>query len=222
MTVSPLPGRQEAKLRRYRRICRAARLHPLDRILDVGCGSGASFEAFNRQNDIVGLDLAPEPRIHQPNFRYLQGDASDMSCFADGEFDVAVAVGLMEHIAPEALRAVAGEVQRVARRYAVVIPHIWTIVEPHYRMPLWQLYPDAMKSFLVSRFKIGPYPKSPNGAYRPLNYFPPAAWRALFPGSRTAVHDHIGWLVRDLIVYGESPVVTRERVAESAVMAVRA
>jgi SAM-dependent methyltransferase len=200
----PVTGRQQARLQRYRHICQAVRLHPLDRVLDVGCGSGDSLEAFNQQNEIVGLDLAPEPRIHQPNFRYVQGDARDMRQFADGEFDVAFAVGLMEHIPPEDLQAVADEIRRVSRRYAVVIPHIWTLIEPHYRLPLWQFYPHAVRSSLVSRFRIGPYPKSPSGEYRHLNYFTPGRWRGLFPGSRTAVHNHIGWLVRDLIIYGES------------------
>ncbi len=201
MNHLPLIGRQQARLRRYQRICELAAVKPGDRVLDVGCGNGASFEAFNSENEIVGLDLLPEPTIRQENFRYVQGDARDMSCFADGEFDVAVAVGLLEHIPPEDLETVANEIRRVARRYALVIPHIWTLIEPHYRLPLWQFYPHGVKSFLVSHFSIGPYPKSPSGEYRYLNYFTPGRWRTLFPGSRTAVHNHVGWLVRDLVIY---------------------
>jgi len=210
----------EARRRRYERICQLVGLQPHHSVLDVGCGNGDSFETFNRENEIVGLDLQAQPTIQQPNFRYVQGDARDMHCFADGQFDVAVAVGLLEHIPPEDLQTVANEIRRVARRYALVIPHIWTLIEPHYRLPCWQFYPHAVKSFLVSHFSIGPYPKSPSGEYRYLNYFTPGRWRALFPGSSTAVHNHLSWLVRDLIIYGGSAASPAADAASSTITAV--
>lgn len=198
-------NRREARRRRCERICRLVDLKPSERVLDVGCGNGASFEAFNDQNEIVGLDLAPESSIRQPNFRYIRGDARDMHVFADGEFDVVVAVGLLEHIPPEDLGQVAREITRVGRRYALVIPHIWTLIEPHYRLPLWQFYPHVAKRFFASRFTIAGYPRRPDGVYRHLNYFAAGRWRELFPGSSTTVHNHVSWLVRDLIIFGESP-----------------
>lgn len=199
------PDTRRARQGRYERVCHLVGLKPHHRVLDVGCGNGDSFEAFNQENEIVGLDLYPEQRIFQDNFRYVQGDAVDMSRFADGEFDVVVAIGLLEHIFPfDKLESVAREIQRVGKSYALVIPHMWTIIEPHHKLPFWQLYPDLLKSFLVSRFSISGYPRSREGQFRKLNYFSRAKWLELLPNSSIVSHNHISWLVRNFIVYGTS------------------
>ena len=40
---------------------------PDERVLDVGCGEGLSFEAFKQKNKIVGLDTFVSSKIFQPN-----------------------------------------------------------------------------------------------------------------------------------------------------------
>ena len=93
------------KRRRYERLTRLVGLRPTDRILELGCGSRQrSIAAWNRENEIVGVDLIAPSRVgtFQPNFRYRQGDATDLSMFADNSFDVVLSVGMLEHIAPKA------------------------------------------------------------------------------------------------------------------------
>ena len=104
-------------------------------VLDVGCGEAVLTHKWaQRLGDkrIVGLDLE-DPAIQAewekrqaPNLEYRIQKAENMS-FADGEFDVAAAIEVLEHVpAPEATLA---EMARVARDHLLVsVP----------REPLWR------------------------------------------------------------------------------------
>lgn len=104
-------------------------------VLDVGCGEGVlTHEWAQRLGDgrIVGIDL-DDPKLHdewrerrRPNLEYQVADATALS-FADGEFDLAAAIEVLEHVPdPEATVA---EMARVARRHLLVsVP----------REPLWR------------------------------------------------------------------------------------
>jgi 2-polyprenyl-3-methyl-5-hydroxy-6-metoxy-1,4-benzoquinol methylase len=104
-------------------------------ILDVGCGEGVlTGEWAERLGDgrIVGIDLDdPELRAEwerraRPNLEFRVEEASSLS-FADGEFDLACAIEVLEHVPePEATLA---EMARVASRHLLVsVP----------REPLWR------------------------------------------------------------------------------------
>jgi SAM-dependent methyltransferase len=106
-----------------------------DSILDVGCGEGVLTEEWaERLGDgrIVGIDLddpklrAEWERRHRPNLEFRAEEATSLS-FADGEFDMATAIEVLEHVPePEATLA---EMARVAsRRLLVSVP----------REPLWR------------------------------------------------------------------------------------
>ena len=197
--INPTRSRE----RRYRKICELVDLRPEHRVLDVGCGSGNSFEAFNDRNQIVDLDIYPEQTVFQGNFRYVVGNGADMSSFGDKEFDVVVCIGVLEHISPfEKLERMAKEIQRVGKAYVLVVPHYFTPIEPHYQLPLWQFYSDRFKSFLTRHFSMGSYKRNPSGEFRQLNYFRKEKWLSLFPGASVASYNHIWFLIRDYIVYG--------------------
>ncbi len=104
-------------------------------MLDVGCGEGVlTYEWAERLGDkrIVGIDLDdPELKAHwdersRPNLEYRCEEATQLP-FADGEFDVATAIEVLEHVPdPEATVA---EMARVAERHLLVsVP----------REPLWR------------------------------------------------------------------------------------
>jgi SAM-dependent methyltransferase len=104
-------------------------------VLDVGCGEGVlTAEWAERLGDrrIVGIDLDDEKlraeweRRRRANLDFRVEEATSLS-FGDGEFDLAAAIEVLEHV-PEPEATVA-EMARVARsRLLVSVP----------REPLWR------------------------------------------------------------------------------------
>jgi 2-polyprenyl-3-methyl-5-hydroxy-6-metoxy-1,4-benzoquinol methylase len=103
-------------------------------ILDVGCGEGVLTEQWARRvsGRVVGIDL-DDPQLHAewekrsaPNLEYQVMKAENLP-FADGEFDMASAIEVLEHV-PDPEHTVA-EMARVASRHLLVsVP----------REPLWR------------------------------------------------------------------------------------
>ena len=104
-------------------------------VLDVGCGEGvltAEWAARLGDRPVVGIDLddpklaAEWERRRRPNLEFRAAEATALD-FADGEFDLAAAIEVLEHVPePEATLA---EMARVARRRLLVsVP----------REPLWR------------------------------------------------------------------------------------
>jgi SAM-dependent methyltransferase len=105
-------------------------------LLDVGCGEGVLThqwaQRLGEERRVVGIDL-DDPALHAewakrtaPNLEYRVMKAENLP-FADGEFDAATAIEVLEHV-PDAEHTVA-EMARVAKRWLLVsVP----------REPLWR------------------------------------------------------------------------------------
>ncbi len=99
-------------------------------VLDIGCGEGVVTQRWARAiapARVVGLDLddpaiAAEWEKHAaPNLEYVAHAAQALP-FADGEFDVATAIEVLEHV-PDP-RATLAEMARCARNHLLVsVPH---------------------------------------------------------------------------------------------------
>src|SRR4051794_29809806 len=102
--------------RRYRLFTELCRLRPEDRILDVGAGRGGALECFNRENEIVAVDLVVERAdwLDAPNVTVQQADGTDLP-FADREFPVVFSNSVIEHVPKELQAAFAAEVRRVGQ-----------------------------------------------------------------------------------------------------------
>ena len=104
-------------------------------ILDVGCGEGVLVEKWARRlgdKRVVGIDLedatlqAEWEKRQAPNLEYRVMKAENLP-FADGEFDMATAIEVLEHV-PDPAHTVA-EMARAANRWLLVsVP----------REPLWR------------------------------------------------------------------------------------
>ena len=85
--------------------------------MDVGCAGGRDFLSLVRDNgrfDLYGIDNRDLAKVAD-GWKFYQQDASDMD-FQDGEFDVVVSIGVLEHIKPIiALDAVSREIARVGK-----------------------------------------------------------------------------------------------------------
>jgi 2-polyprenyl-3-methyl-5-hydroxy-6-metoxy-1,4-benzoquinol methylase len=106
-----------------------------DSLLDVGCGEGVLTQRFAQRlggRRVIGIDLDdPVLRVHwrersEPNLEYRAMPAENLP-FGDGEFDVATAIEVLEHV-PDPEHTVA-EMARCARRHLIVsVP----------REPMWR------------------------------------------------------------------------------------
>jgi 2-polyprenyl-3-methyl-5-hydroxy-6-metoxy-1,4-benzoquinol methylase len=114
-------------------------------VLDVGCGEGVLTYRWAQQlgeRRIVGIDLdddklrAEWETRARPNLEYLTMPAQQLP-FADGEFDLAAAIEVLEHV-PDPQHTVA-EMARVATRHLLVsVP----------REPLWRALNMARGAYL--------------------------------------------------------------------------
>jgi 2-polyprenyl-3-methyl-5-hydroxy-6-metoxy-1,4-benzoquinol methylase len=105
-------------------------------LLDVGCGEGVLVHSWAQRlgsGRVVGIDLEEESiqagwsERQAPNLEYRVMEAENLP-FADGEFDLASAIEVLEHV-PDPEHTVS-EMARCAKRHLLVsVPH-----EPLWRM----------------------------------------------------------------------------------------
>lgn len=164
------------------------------RVLDLGCGrSGRSTTDFAPASwSIVGVDLLPPDRIahRHPGFSYVRRSACDMDCFGDGEFDLAISIGLLEHLTDRAAFAdAAREIQRVACQYALVVPYRYAWIEPHYFVPFFPVLPRRLQNLAIRTFNLhrqrARVRADPDFLDRRVRWRSNAEYRGAFPGSRT-------------------------------------
>jgi len=127
-------------------------------ILDVG-GRETVWETIGFVNEqdirITLLNLEHIKPSYQ-NVVSVLGDARDMHIFHDGQFDVVYSNSVIEHLGSiEDMRKMAGEIQRVGKRYFLQTPYLYFPIEPHFVFPLFQFLPISWRVFLVRHFNLG-------------------------------------------------------------------
>jgi len=172
------------------------------RILEIGCGNGKDFVQFFRdfpEMQIYGIDLH-DHKIKQDNFKFVQSDASKTG-FPDNYFDICVSIGVLEHIEPiEKLSMVISEINRISKSFAVIIPSINTLLEPHTAEFLWQLRDPNRKA-----------------KYSSLNYFSDEAWLqfAGFSNAASARFRYFPLLITNTIIYSKENQISSEAAASN-------
>lgn len=196
------------KKKRYEEIVRLLNLKPHEKILNLGSGKGYTFENFNKVNPITGMDIFSEKEniVKQKNFKYIQRK-NNVLPFKDKEFDVVVSIGVLEHIQPEeAFLKTCEEIQRVGKKYLVIVPSLSTIIEPHYGFPFFHLFPIKMQEFLQKKFNLKYIEENQKQSdYEKIRYLKRSHWEKLFPNSSIKNYMHISFLVKNLIIYTPTP-----------------
>jgi SAM-dependent methyltransferase len=137
--LSPLAAR--ARARRHARFFALTGVRPGMSVVDVGCGS-LGLRALEAELDITGVDVSPRPEYPGP---FVQADATRRLPFADGQFDLAYASSVVEHIPPARRAAFAAELRRVARGWYVQTPARSFPIEPHALLPFAHWLPVALR-----------------------------------------------------------------------------
>jgi len=112
---------------RIQRVIQSLKIPPGARVLEVGVGTGLSFNAYPTHCQVTGIDLAPEmleqaqEKIDQNAWRHLQVmemDALNLK-FADNTFDYVMAFHVVS-VVPDAARLM-HEILRVSKPGATVV-----------------------------------------------------------------------------------------------------
>jgi LmbE family N-acetylglucosaminyl deacetylase/SAM-dependent methyltransferase len=133
-----------------------------DRLLEVGCGSGASTHAIASKFpflDCTGIDISPEAiefasrKYHLKNLHFEMGDAKSLD-YPDNSFSIVTSFDCLEHI-PD-LEAVLHELMRVVKPGGYLI-----IKGPNHMSPLYTLV-DIMSfrhRYPFTRFWLDNFPR---------------------------------------------------------------
>ena len=120
---------------RIETVIRSLNIEPGGRVLEVGVGTGLSFNAYPTHCQVTGIDLAPEmleqaqEKIDQNGWRHLnvmEMDALNLK-FADNTFDYVMAFHVVS-VVPDAARLMR-EVLRVSKPGGTVV------IINHFRSP---------------------------------------------------------------------------------------
>jgi len=127
------------------------------KILDLG-GTLTFWNTmeFEQSDDvhIVLLNLEATP-VDSPMFTSLAGDATDLSQFKDGEFDIVFSNSVIEHVGDDqAQQRMADEIRRVGKAYFVQTPNLYFPIESHSCIPLYQFMPMWLQAGLLYYFDL--------------------------------------------------------------------
>ena len=195
---------EKKRKRRLEFMLNKVNVTPQMKMLDIGCGTdGRSVQEYIDPNYIItGIDLYPEEKIKikHPNFTYFQQDARDMSRFQDNEFDLAISVGMMEHIGhlPD-LKKMALEIDRVAKEYVIVVPWRYAIIEPHFKWPFFQLLPTEIQRQLVDKLNLHNLRKKlikdPLYISKHFLWLTAEQWQHIWPNSKVFVFNFENYVI---------------------------
>lgn len=185
------PASLAARLRARRLAFFADLLSSLARpvtILDVG-GTAAFWKKLDFAKDgvkVIILNVKLE-ESDDARFESIVGDARDLSAFASKSIDVVYSNSVIEHVGTfQDQQKMAAEVRRVSKRYFVQTPNAWFPIEPHFLFPGFQFLPLKVRTFLLTRFRLGWLPRERDPARAreivdSIRLLTAGQMRALFP-----------------------------------------
>lgn len=127
------------------------------RILDVG-GNQKFWEnaGLHGNNDVQITILNLEKcEVNYDNLVSVSGDATNLSEYRDGEFDIAFSNSVIEHLYNWAnQKKMADEVARVGKYHYVQSPNKYFLIEPHYLLPFFNFLPKKMQLFILTKTRL--------------------------------------------------------------------
>ena len=148
-----------------------------------------------------------KPKVSEPSFDAVEGDARDLSRYPDGAFDIVFSNSVIEHLGPafEDQRRMANEIRRVGKHYFVQTPNRYFPLEPHFLMPVFQFWPVPLRVWAISHFNVGWYKRfvdeeAARREVESISLLSEAQVRSLFPEGRIYREKFLG-LTKSFIAY---------------------
>ena len=142
--------------------------------------------------EIVGVDSFDPKYLKTASdkFTYYKRDARDLSIFKYNQFDVGLNFGMLEHIPEPNRYNIMKEMFRVCKRVGIIVPHKYSFIEPHFKLPFFSLYPLWLQAILVKTLKLhGMGGQTYQATKKQLkeNYFwlSTSEWESYHPGSKS-------------------------------------
>ena len=150
--------------RRMAVLVKAVDLQPGTRVLDLG-GAPAIWESVSVPLHITLLNLPgtvdkgefqviDSPTLQHHTFEIVEGDACNVTQFADRSFDVVFSNSVIEHVGPEEKQAeFAREVMRLGKSYWVQTPSKWFPIEAHSGVPFYWFLPEWLRKRMLADWR---------------------------------------------------------------------
>ncbi len=147
------------------------------RVLDFGCGAGASAVVLARLGirSIVGIDRVNDyaalwrQRLDEAGFsgvgQFVQAGTGLALPFRDGSFDAVLLNGVLEHMLPEERVSLLREAVRLARRAGRVLvaetPNRWFPRNSHTKLWFSEMMPVGLAAWMAARLGVrSDFPRS--------------------------------------------------------------
>lgn len=189
----------------------ADRKEPIS-ILDVG-GTQSYWDLCGIPPGVTSITLLNRDTqpVTSEAFVSVVGDATSLSDFSEGQFDMVFSNSVIEHVGgPDQRRLMADAVRRVGLRYFVQTPNRYFPIEPHFHLPWFQLWPAAWRAQLLRRRNLGwvgrrSDPAEARRMVESVDLLTRREMRRLFPDAQL-VPDKAFGLTKSLIaIYGAPP-----------------
>ena len=127
------------------------------RVLDLG-GTPSIWRFVDRPLDVTILNLPgsdqPDPGETVHTFRFVEGDATNVSQYEDRSFDFVFSNSVIEHVGGvDKQQSFAQEVRRLSEKYWVQTPSIWFPIEAHTGMPFWFFFPESLRRHFIEKWR---------------------------------------------------------------------
>lgn len=152
---------REEKAEKIRAILGHERELPGASVLEIGVGSGviaARFADFvGPTGEVWGVDIR-DSRLATKGYEFVRAEGTSLP-FTDGFFDVVITNHVIEHVGGRAEQLThLREIARVLKDDGVgylATPNRWTLVEPHFRLPLLSWLPAKARNSYVRLARRG-------------------------------------------------------------------
>lgn len=113
---------------------------------------------LEEKNIVITLLNIPNahPLEDEKRYKYLYGDACELTDHADNSFDIVHSNSVVEHVGDwNRMVLFANEVKRLAKSHYVQTPYFWFPIEPHCMTFIFHWLPKPIRVSMIMRFSLG-------------------------------------------------------------------